>query len=208
MAKGAVDRGLVLCPSNTIEAGLLGKFKDLASNAVFIVVAYLAWRLLRRWPAAVSALLAGLAAVAVWRFTMLGIAVVGLFIRPRIGRQLVWAVQVALLAAAFMLGLLLIDGASLVRGLTLGVVAFGAQIIVGFALTRRLPMPDRIHLAFAQQNGITAIILALLLEAEFHGVIAVVAPAILTINLIHLAANHIIDHRDPSTAAAGHGSEP
>lgn len=33
LAEGAVDRVLVLCPSNTIEAGLLGKFKELATNA-------------------------------------------------------------------------------------------------------------------------------------------------------------------------------
>ena len=33
LAEGAVDRVLVLCPSNTIEAGLLEKFSDLAGNA-------------------------------------------------------------------------------------------------------------------------------------------------------------------------------
>lgn len=33
LAEEIVDRVLVLCPSNTIEAGLLGKFRDLAGNA-------------------------------------------------------------------------------------------------------------------------------------------------------------------------------
>lgn len=33
LAEGAVDRVLVLCPSNTIEDGLLAKFKQLASNS-------------------------------------------------------------------------------------------------------------------------------------------------------------------------------
>lgn len=33
LAEGIVDRVLVLCPSNTIEAGLLAKFRDLASNS-------------------------------------------------------------------------------------------------------------------------------------------------------------------------------
>ncbi len=33
LAAGIVDRVLVLCPSNTIEAGLLAKFRDLAGNA-------------------------------------------------------------------------------------------------------------------------------------------------------------------------------
>ena len=33
LAEGVVDRVLVLCPSNTIESGLLTKFRDLAGNA-------------------------------------------------------------------------------------------------------------------------------------------------------------------------------
>lgn len=33
LAESAVDRVLVLCPSNTIEAGLLGKFRELAADA-------------------------------------------------------------------------------------------------------------------------------------------------------------------------------
>lgn len=33
LAEGTVDRVLMLCPSNTIEAGLLEKFRDLAGNA-------------------------------------------------------------------------------------------------------------------------------------------------------------------------------
>lgn len=33
LAEGVVDRVLVLCPSNTIEAGLLAKFKELATSA-------------------------------------------------------------------------------------------------------------------------------------------------------------------------------
>ena len=33
LAEGAMDRVLVLCPSNTIEAGLLAKFKELAANS-------------------------------------------------------------------------------------------------------------------------------------------------------------------------------
>lgn len=33
LAEGVIDRVLVLCPSNTIEAGLLSKFRELASNS-------------------------------------------------------------------------------------------------------------------------------------------------------------------------------
>jgi type III restriction enzyme len=34
LAEGAVDRILVLCPSNTIEDGLLKKFKELAGKGL------------------------------------------------------------------------------------------------------------------------------------------------------------------------------
>lgn len=174
----------------------------LLANAVFVGAAWIAWRLVRRWPVAVTVLAVVLIGVAVWQFTMLGLAIAGLFVRPDISRQISWAVQVALVGASFMLGMLLTEGVDPVRGAILGVAAFGAQIIVGFALTRRLPAQDRIHLAFAQQNGITAIILALLLESRFDGVIAIVAPAILVINIVHLAANAVIDRGD----AAAQGS--
>ncbi|MBN1173798.1 MAG: hypothetical protein JXA67_16620 [Micromonosporaceae bacterium] len=196
MVSGLTDAGTTLVAGSSSGSYL----RDLATNAVFAGTAYLAWRLLRRWPKAEYALLAVLLAGAVWQFAMLGIAIVGLFLRPPIGRQLTWAVQGAVLAASFLLGLLLLDGVDLSRGLALGVVAFGAQIVVGFALTRHLPRPDQVHLAFAQQNGITAIILALVLEAQFDGVIAVVAPAILVINLIHWASNTVIDGRIRSAA--------
>jgi hypothetical protein len=169
---------------------------QLAANAAFAGAAYLAWRLVRRWPAAVGVLLLVLLVVAVWQFTMLGLAIAGLFVRPAIGRQLAWAVQGALLTAAFMLGMLLTSGAQLAAGASLGLAAFAAQIVVGFLLTRGLSRIDRVHLAFAQQNGITAIILALLLETRFDGVVAVVAPAIVVVNVLHAATNKLIDRRE------------
>jgi hypothetical protein len=52
---------------------------------------------------------------------------------------------------------------------------------------------DRGYLALGQQNGITAIILALLLEAEYSGTVATVAPAILLINLMHGVGNALWD---------------
>jgi hypothetical protein len=169
--------------------------KDLLLNVAFAVGAWMLWFLVRRWEKAVLALAVVLLAVAVWQFTFLGLAIAGLFVRPRVGRVLNGAVQGALVCASFLLGLLLFEGVSVVKGIALGLAAFGAQILAGFLLTNHLPMADRVHLAFAQQNGITAIILALLLQAQFGGVIAVVAPAILTINLVHFAANKIIDRR-------------
>ena len=169
---------------------------QVGANAIFVLVAYAVWRAVRRWPAAVLFLLIVLVAVAVWQFTMLGLAITGLFVRPAIGRQLSWAIWGALVAAAFLAGMLLLDGVRLGAGASLGVAAFAAQVVVGYLLTRGLLGTDRVRLAFAQQNGITAIILALLFETQFPGVVAVVAPAIFVVNALHLIANSIIDRRD------------
>ncbi|HEX8763281.1 MAG TPA: hypothetical protein VF733_06030 [Candidatus Saccharimonadales bacterium] len=127
-------------------------------------------------------------------FLMLGIALVGLFLRPPklaafIDRAVVWALR----AAAVLLGLLLIGGVNVWAGIALGVAAYVAQIIVGSLLTRGLPKKDRWHISFAQQNGITAIILALLFEPIHPGTVAIVAPAIIVINGLHGVANKIID---------------
>jgi hypothetical protein len=89
--------------------------------------------------------------------------------------------------------LLLVNGVSLGHGALLGVMAFLAQIVAAAALTQGMPRADRVHLALAQQNGITAIILALRLEIQFTGAVAVIAPAIVVTNLSHAMANRLID---------------
>ena len=168
-------------------------FVDLGLNLALILTAFMAWRLVRTRPILQYSLLGAITVVAVERFLMLGQAVAGLFVRPRLNGILDKAVGVALAGAAFMLGLVLSDGIHLARGVSLGAATFVAQVVVGAILTRGFPTRDRVHLAFAQQNGITAIILALLLEAQFDGVVAVVAPAIVTVNLIHFGTNALID---------------
>lgn len=45
----------------------------------------------------------------------------------------------------------------------------------------------------AQQNGVTAVILALVFERSLDGFVAVVAPAIVTINVIHALADRAVD---------------
>lgn len=145
---------------------------------------------------AIYILLAVAFSLSVWQFMMLAIALVGLIVRPpRIAPVIDQAITWALRAAAVLLGVLLIGGISLWKGIALGVMAYAAQIIVGFLLTRGLPEKDRWHIAFAQQNGITAIILALLFESVQPGTVAVVAPAIIVINSLHGIANKLVDKR-------------
>ncbi len=167
---------------------------DLGLNLAFAGLAYLAWRALRRRPGPLAVALGLLAALAVWQFLMLGVAIAGLFVRPRwlepiVGRVTDWA----LLISGALLGLLLVNGVNLGAGILLGVVAFVAQIPVALLLTRGLSRTERVHLALAQQNGITAIILALRLETLYSGVVAVIAPAIVATNVTYFLANWLAD---------------
>lgn len=133
-------------------------------------------------------------AFSIAHFLMLGIALIGLFLRPvGIDKYLDQVIAWALRVAAALLGLLLINGVALGRGIALGIAAYSAQIIVGWLLTRGLPVRDRWHIAFAQQNGITAIILALLFEPLYPGTVAIIAPAIIVINGLHAICNRLLD---------------
>lgn len=197
-----------------VGSGLFQVAVDLTANLLLAGAGYGLWRLIaaagergrlsaptvRR---AAYALLALIAAVAVWQFLMLGLAIAGLFLRPdRLARVLPRLTGWALGGAAVLLGMLLVGGIDLGRGVALGVSAFAAQIVAALLLTRGLPGPDRVHLALAQQNGITAIILALRLEAQFAGVVAAVAPAILVTNTIYLVSNALADRRARSRPPA------
>ncbi|HET8681355.1 MAG TPA: hypothetical protein VFM54_05725 [Micromonosporaceae bacterium] len=241
---GLGDRG-GLGSVGTPGGGLRAYAFDIGANLAFAGLAYLLWRLLRTHQAVALAGLVVLFAVGVSLFLMLGLAIAGLFYRPRsswvasrpeagqvaaggpeagqvaaggaagdqvaAGRpwldRVVGAVtQGALGVAAVLLGMLLVAGVDLRHGAALGAAAFAAQVVVGWLLTRGLPRMDRVHLAFAQQNGITAIILALRLEADYSGVVAVVAPAILVTNTIFVVVNAAVDRRvlaRPASPGAG-----
>lgn len=163
------------------------------------------------------ALLVAAAVGAIWQFWMLAIALVGLFLRPEpardpdaFGRSLNRLTALAFALATIALGVILVPDVRWLPGLTLGLVAFGAQVVAGTLLGRSQRRTDRVALALAQQNGITAIVLALLLESTFPGTVAVVAPAILVINVLHVVSNGVHDtltHRR-STAAGDHRIAP
>lgn len=196
-------------------AGLLSFGAGLLESAAFAAVALLIWfalkrvgsrtgtrapaalrRLRRRRDGFALATLAGLAAVAVWQFIMLGLALTGLFFRPAPGKWVDRLTTAAFLFAVFALGLLLGPGIDMATGAVLGVAAFAAQAVAALFIARRYARDDRIALALGQQNGITAIILALLLEAGFPGTVGIVAPAILVVNVLNIAANAIWDRWD------------
>ena len=172
---------------------LLGQYGVVfAENLAFAGAIFITWRLFRRSSKATYGLLPTALVAAVVTNWALGIAAIGLFLRPSIDKLVDFAVKIALWAATILLGILLVGGVQPLFGIILGISAFGAHILVSWLLTGHLPKRDRIHLAFAQQNGITAIILALLLEPKLPGTVAIVAPAILVTNTLHAFSNKVL----------------
>jgi hypothetical protein len=184
---------------------------NIGRNLGFALVVWIGWLAVRRlarrrseqappsarpWVRAGSvAVVALLVGVATWQFLLLGIALIGLFLRLDEPVIVDRAISAAFALATFALGVLLLGGVQIVPGLALGVAAFGAQIVVGWLIARRMTRVDRVYLALGQQNGITAILLALALEPSFPDAVAIVAPAILTVNVLHIVTNALWDHR-------------
>ncbi len=131
--------------------------------------------------------------LAIANFWMLGLTITALFLRPKFSNLMEHSVTAAFYIAAFLLGILLIEGIDFQNGVFVAVAAIIAQIITGLLLTRNFSSQDRIQLAFAQQNGVTAIILALYFEPQFPGIISIVAPAILFINLFYILSHETIN---------------
>ena len=52
-----------------------------------------------------------------------------------------------------------------------------------------MPRDDRVHLALGQQNGLTAIVLALALQPYLPSAVGIIAMAVLTVNALHLVTN-------------------
>ena len=138
---------------------------------------------------------------------MLAVALTGLLVRTgRFAGRVDQAVTGAFLLSSFALGVLLTGGASLFTGFALGVAAFAAQAAVALVIVPltlpRLPRSDKIYLALGQQNGITAIILALALEPDFPGTVGIVGPAVLTISVLYYATNGVWARRQRKADAA------
>lgn len=163
----------------------------LGQNLLFAGLVFVLSRKVKNHPLAQLLLLLACFGVAIAFQWMLGIALIGLFLRPEI-RKLPKIISGAFYISLLLLGFLLINGISWFSGLILGLGAILAQIIVGFLLSHGLPRAERFYLAFAQQNGITAMILALLFEKHLPGTVAIVAPAILFINLGYYLTNRYI----------------
>ncbi|WP_187280180.1 cation:proton antiporter [Streptomyces sp. IB2014 016-6] len=195
------------------------------ANVVLFAIALLVWHLVRRLTAgrrtddspgaegagtrSVAArradvlallLVVVLVLVAATYMLVLAVALAGLFVRvgrfkPYVNRT----VSGAFLVAAGFLGVLLAQGIDPLPGLALGAAAFGAQMVAALLagpwLVPGISRVDRYYLGLGQQNGITAILLALALEPQFPGTAGVVGPAILVVNVLHHGANRLLDRK-------------
>jgi hypothetical protein len=189
---------------------------NLLLNLVFAAVALAVWLAARRtgltgWlgsatvaarigQVAVAVVVLGYAALGVAGSLMLGIAIVGLFFRPYAHwkRTAENILLYALLVATGALGIVLagtadmITAATVLKGVLLGCAAFGAQMVAGWLLSRKRNRLDRLYLALSQQNGLTAIVLALALEPDFPGAVAVIAPAIVVTNVLYALGSRYV----------------
>ncbi|TCO53514.1 cation:proton antiporter [Actinocrispum wychmicini] len=203
---------LVLHPATGVVVlnGDLGSFAaHILWNLLLAGVMWLIWRGFQRVRGhfrsqkAITAVLVVVvlvvAFVAVSQSLLLGLALTGLFFRPALDRFIDGATQVALYVACFALGLVLVGGVRLFEGAILGVAAYVAQVVVGFLVTSpKRWHGDRMRLALSQQNGLTAIVLALLLEPVLPGATAIIAPAILVVYVLHAVCNGLWDrHQRP-----------
>jgi NhaP-type Na+/H+ or K+/H+ antiporter len=152
----------------------------------------------------IGAVMIGVVAVPFRIFSLAASA--GWFVRVgwlAVGRRAEFALNIALYGATFMLGILLAGGVDWLGGLVLGIATYMSQIVAAWLvrwgasrLERRenraetfLPHKDTWQVAFTQQNGITAIILALNLESIISGSVAVVSFAIIVVNVLNFSVN-------------------
>ncbi|NUT93151.1 MAG: hypothetical protein HOY78_14115 [Saccharothrix sp.] len=208
----------VYITSFALQGGTIGGFGaftvNFALNLALAGGAFLLWLLVRRRGVAVTGrggrlvvhavsavVVVVIGYVAVSFSLLLALALIGLFFRPDLGKWIDGLAEIGMFAATAAVGLVLAFEFSWTLagiGAVLGAAAFGAQAAVAWALT--LPQRwrgDRMRLSLGQQNGLTAIILALLLEPTFPGAIAVVASAVVVVNLLHASTNATYDRLQP-----------
>jgi uncharacterized membrane protein len=91
--------------------------------------------------------------------------------------------------------LLVFNPTWLALGVLLGVAAFVSQILATALVARGLSRDDKLFLAVAQYNGITSVILALVVGAVFGEVVTIVTAAVVTINSIYYFANKFVERK-------------
>jgi hypothetical protein len=86
-----------------------------------------------------------------------------------------------------------VTGVNVLAGMLLGACVFLAQALTGLIIGHGMPRNDRVHLALGQQNGLTAIVLALALQPYLPSAVGIIAIAILVVNTLHISSNGILE---------------
>ncbi len=133
-------------------------------------------------------------AIGTWQSLVLGIALVGLFLRPVPNGVSNHAERSILAVTALLAGLTLADGINVAAGVLLGVAAYLAQMLV--AIPIREP-----RFGLAHRTSSDVLVLALVLEPLLPGSVATLIPALLVTTGLHRATNRIFDltNRSAST---------
>jgi hypothetical protein len=132
-------------------------------------------------------------AIGTWQSLVLGIALVGLFLRPVPNGVSNHAERSILAVTALLAGLTLADGINVAAGVLLGVAAYLAQMLV--AIPIREP-----RFGLAHRTSSDVLVLALVLEPLLPGSVATLIPALLVTTGLHRATNRIFDLTNRSTS--------
>jgi NhaP-type Na+/H+ or K+/H+ antiporter len=177
------------------EFTLIDGVMQIGINLVLALCIYVIWTHVKRRNTSQLFLLFFAFLASIWMQLLLAIAIVGLYLRPRIP-YLAQIVQGTFLLSAIILGsLITFDPQAIICGVTLGAIAFFAQGIATLIVAPKLKSNDKLFLSFAQYNGITSIILALVISQHIPQVLNIIGVAILTINGLYFAVNYILEWR-------------
>lgn len=164
-------------------------------NLLFTAIFYLLYKIVKRNNFVSLILLLIAFFFAITFQLMLGIALIGLFIRPRI-KFLPIVIQVTFIIAAIILGsLLIMDAQSIAFGIVLGIVAFLSQVIATLLVAPKLNRIDKLFLSIAQYNGITSIILALIISQWVNHIVSIIGFAVITINILYYGTNYLLERQ-------------
>lgn len=179
---------------NGIGEGILNIAINLGVSLSLFFIVYICRKKINKYNSIQFIILGLVFANAIFLDGLLLSALIALIIKPKI--ILKWMGKVIpyiLYIAVILMGMQLTHGIQWSSAILLSISVVVSQVIVGWLLTRGLNMNDSLKICFAQQNGLTAMILALALSTQFPNLIAVIAPSIFIINLIHILSNVSID---------------
>jgi NhaP-type Na+/H+ or K+/H+ antiporter len=130
--------------------------------------------------------------VSIYFELFLAIAIIGLFLRPKLF-FLDKIIYILFLIVSFIIGILINNGVNILDGIILGILTIIAQTVTTFILGKTLIQYDKYRLSLAQQSGITAITLSLFLSIKHDNIISTIIVAIITINILYIILNLILE---------------